>query len=62
MVWSRLKPTLFKVKMGMTKIFALREEHKIGGRVRLKSDKIEKILIWPVPQDQTAVRAFLETI
>ncbi len=62
MVWSRLKLMLSKVKIGMTKIFALGEEHEIGRRVRLKPNKIEKILIWPVPQDQTAVRAFLGTI
>ena len=46
----------------MTKIFALGKEHEIGGRIRLKPDKIEKIFAWPVPQDQTAVRAFLGTI
>ena len=34
----------------------------MGGRVRLKSDKIEKILIWPVTQDQIAVGVFLGTI
>ena len=53
---------LSQVKIGMTKIFTLREEHKKGGKVRLKPNKIEKILTWPVPQDQTAVRAFLGTI
>ena len=62
MVWSKLKLAFSKLKIGMTKIFALGEEHEIGGRIRLKSDKIEKILTWPVPQDQTAVRAFLGTI
>ena len=46
----------------MTKIFALREEYEIGGRVRLKPDKIEKILTWLVSQDQTALRAFFGTI
>ena len=46
----------------MTKIFVLGEEHKISKRVRLKPDKIEKIITWPVPQDQTMVRAFLGTI
>ena len=46
----------------MTKIFALGEEYEIGGRVKLKSDKIDKILTWPIPQNQTAVRVFLETI
>ena len=62
MVWSKLKLLLIKLKVGITKIFALGEEHKIGGKVRLKSDKIEKILNWPVPQDQTKVKAFLGTI
>lgn len=51
---------LFKLKIGMTKIFALGKEHKIDRRVRLKPHNIEKILIWPVPQDQTAVRPFLK--
>lgn len=46
----------------MTKIFALEEKHEIGRRVKLKPDKIEKILTWLVPQDQTAVRAFFGTI
>ena len=62
MVWFRLKLMLSKVKKGLTKIFVLGEEQKIGGRVRLKPDKIEKIPTWQVPQDQTAVRAFLGTI
>ena len=61
-VWSKLKLILSKLKIGMIKIFALEEEHKIGGRVRLKPDKIEKILTWPVPQDQIAIKAFFETI
>ena len=46
----------------MTKIFVLKKEYKIRGRIRLKSDKIEKILTWPIPKDQTAVIAFLGTI
>lgn len=54
MVWSRLKLILSKVKIRMTKIFALGEEYEIGGRVKLKSDKIEKIFTWPIPQDQIA--------
>ena len=61
-VWSKLKLILSKLKIEMTKIFTLEEEHKIGGRIRLKPDKIEKILAWLVPQDQTAIKAFLDTI
>ena len=53
---------LSKIKIGMTKILALKEKHEIGGRVRLKLDKIEKILTWSVPQNQIAVRVFLGTI
>ena len=53
---------LSKVKIEMIKIFVLGEKHEIGGRVKLKSDKIEKILTWPIPQDQTVVRAFHDTI
>ena len=46
----------------MTKIFALEKEYEIGGKIRLNADKILKILTWPVPQDQTAVKAFLGII
>ena len=48
MVWSKLKFVLFKLKRGMTKIFALGKEYEIKGRIKLKSDKIEKILTWPI--------------
>ena len=51
-----------KLKIRMTKVFFLGEEHKIGEKVRLKPDKIGKILIWLVPQDQTVVKAFFSTI
>ena len=44
MVWSKLKLLLLKLKVGITKIFALGGEYKTGKRVRLKPDKIEKIL------------------
>ena len=62
MIWSRLKFMLSKLKIGMTKIFALGDEYEIGRKIRLKPDKIEKILAWPVLQDQTAIRAFFSTI
>lgn len=62
LIWSQLKLVFPKLKIGMTKIFALRKEYEIGGRVKLKPDRIKKILNWPIPQDQTAVRAFLDTI
>lgn len=46
----------------MTKIFTLGEEYEIRGKIRLKSDKIKKILTWPISQDQTVVRVFLASI
>ena len=62
MVWSKLKFVFFKLKIGMVKIFVLEKEHNRRGRIRLKSDKIEKILIWPLSQDHIVIRAFLGTI
>lgn len=49
-VWSKSKLAFSKLKIKMTKIFALEKEHEIGGRIRLKSDKIEEILTWPIPK------------
>lgn len=46
----------------MTKIFALKKEYEIRGKIKLRSDKIEKILTWPIPQNQIVVRVFLDTI
>ena len=46
----------------MTKIFALGEEYEICRRVKLKLDKIEKVFIWPVSQDQIVLKVFLGTI
>lgn len=40
----------------MIKTFALKEEHKIDIRKKLKSDKIAKIFIWSIPENQIAVR------
>ena len=51
MVWFWLKLILSKDKIGITKIFALGKKYKIGDKVRLKPDKIEKIFTWPIPQD-----------
>lgn len=50
-VWSRLKFVFSKLIIGITKIFILDEEYEIDGRVRLKSNKIEKIFTWLVSQD-----------
>ena len=44
MVWFKLKLAFSKLKIKITKIFALGEEQKIGEKVRLKLYKIGKIL------------------
>lgn len=62
MIWFRLKLMLLKLKIDITKIFRLGEKYKIDRRVRLKQDKIEKILTWPVPQNQTTIRTFFGNI
>lgn len=62
MVWSKLKLAFSKFKMGITKIFILGKEYEMGGKIRLKSDKIKNILTWLISQDQIAVRAFLSTV
>lgn len=51
MVWFKLKFAFSKLKIGMTKIFMLEEKHKIERKKRLNSDKIKRILTWPVPQN-----------
>lgn len=62
MTWSQLKLEFFKLKINITKIFILKKEYKIGGKVRLKLDKIEKIFIQPISQIQIAVRVFFGII
>ena len=43
MVWSKLKLILSKLKIEITKIFALEEEYAIDRKIKLKLNKIEKI-------------------
>lgn len=44
MVYSRLKLILSKFKIFITKIYAFGKKHEIGRKVRMKPDKIVKIL------------------
>lgn len=48
MIEFKLKLAFFKHKIEITNIFALGKEYKIGKKVKLKLDKIEKIFIWLV--------------
>lgn len=50
------------IKLFVTKINALEEDHKIGGKSRIKSHLVEKILKGPVPQDQVVEQSFLGII
>lgn len=61
-VWAWLKFKLSKLTIEMTKIFALGKEDKIDKKVKLKPNKIKKIFICPISQDQTEVKAFFKTI
>ena len=60
-LWSRLKLSLSKLRIGMTSIKALGETHEVGGRVRIRPEKVEKILNWPKPQNASETRGFLGT-
>ena len=51
MVWCKLKLAFSKLKTGMTKIFVLGEEYEIEGKIKVKSNKIKKILTWLVSQN-----------
>lgn len=44
----KLKLVFCKFKIGISKIFILRKKYKIDKRIRLKPNKIEKILNWPI--------------
>lgn len=45
-IWFKLKLAIFKLKIKITKIFAFKEKHKIGQKIKLKPDKIQKTFIW----------------
>ena len=57
--WARLYLSFKKLKLFYNKIKALGVTHRVGGLIEVLEDRIRKILEWPTPVDQTAVRAFL---
>ena len=61
-LWSQMKISLKKLKVGMTQIKALGQMHKIGGVLNIKQEAIDIIKNWPRPQDPTNVRSFMGTI
>ena len=60
--WARLCLSFKKLKLFYDKITALGVTYRVGGLIKVLEDRIRKILEWPIPVDQTAVRAFLGTI
>lgn len=43
MLWFNLNLVFSKLKIGINKIFTLKEENKMSGKIKLKPDKLEKI-------------------
>lgn len=61
LLWAGLKLSFEKIKIGLDQIVALRELHLSSGRKAPKPKRIQKLLDWPQPQNQTDVRSFLGT-
>lgn len=61
-LWSQMKISLKKLKIGMTQIKALGQIHKVGGVLNIKQDAIDTIKGWPRPNNPTDVRGFTGTI
>ena len=51
-----------KLQLFQSSIIALGITHSIGGMVRVLKDRVEKVARWPVPTNQSEVRAFLGVI
>lgn len=60
--WARFQLSFKKLKLFQETITALGVAHTIGGLVRVLEDRINKVARWPVPTDQSGVRAFLGVI
>ncbi|KAI1872008.1 uncharacterized protein JN550_004211 [Neoarthrinium moseri] len=62
LAWAGLRLSLKKMFLGYDEVLAVGVTHKIGGRIAVKKVRSEKLREWPVPTDQTGVRAFLGAI
>ena len=60
--WARLVLAFRKLRLFARSIKALGVTHTVGGLVNVLEDRVAKIARWPVPKDQTGVRAFLGTV
>lgn len=59
LLWTLMKISLKKVRLGMRQILAIGWIHQIGGIMKVKPERAEMIRDHPVPLDPTGVRSFL---
>lgn len=60
--WARLRLSFKKLQLFAESIKALGVTHHVGGLITILEDRIKKITTWPVPSDQSGVRAFLGVV
>ena len=60
--WALFRLSSQKLQLFQSSITALGITHSIGGMVRVLKDRVEKVARWPVPSNQSEVRAFLGVI
>ena len=60
--WARLRLSFKKLQLFASRIKALGVTHQVGGLINILKERIEKIVKWPVPTDQSAVRSFLGVV
>src|SRR5215469_630394 len=60
--WAGLRLSFKKLRLFVDEVVSLGVLHKANGQVRILSERIEKILRWPIPTTVRGVRAFLGTI
>ena len=60
--WARLLLSFKKLRLFASTIKALGVTHCVGGHVYILDERIAKIAAWPVPSDQSGVRAFLGVV
>ena len=60
--WARMVLSFKKLRLFASTIEALGVKHCVGGHIHIREGRIAKIASFPVPKDQTAVRAFLGVV
>jgi hypothetical protein len=57
--WAGLRLSFKKLALFVTEVDALGIHHEVGGHMSIKENRIQKIVEYPPPTNQTEVRAFL---